>query len=1486
MSQYNGTFIESVRQAAAALASRKFTPVPVRFGTKKPNLLDGWEQLRVEPIAQEHVRFDLDSHFPRHDRRNVGVSLGAASGGLIDIDLDSAEALAAAPILMPPTRMIWGRQSCPTGHRGYLVETPPAKAKTEFADPTNSKRGKHGGLLLELRSTGGQTVTPPSIYAADPEHGTPEESSVWHSNGEPAAVNLDDLRQSIHRTASAALIARHWPIGARHDASLAIAGGLLRAGWSAADVEQFLTAICVAAGDAEVEDRVRVVAGTKAKIDAGEKASGWPTAAKLLGDVIVGKVRNWLGVKMTGPTPTAGRPGQASGLSGVGSDSKPRYVPIPEFSPFPMDALPQVIREMATAVGEAMFCDPIYFIPHALTVAAGAIGRTRVIRLKRRGWREPAILWSGVIADSGGIKSPPYKKAIEPIETLEIEAYRTYKEAEQQYQCELRAYKAASRGGNDAGDPPTPPVRKRYCVGDVTVEKLARILDQSPDRILNCRDELAGWMGSFNAYKKQGGADRANWLQLHTLGTVQVDRVTGDVGLLVSEVGASICGTIQPGVLRRQMTEDNLDSGIMARMLLVYPPKQAKRWTDTDIPQDVEDAYHGMVRRLASLQPGDFDGRAVPIALSMTEDARKVWVEFFGRHAARQYAADGAYASALAKIEAYAARLALVHHICETIGADPDATTAVSAESLRAGVQMGEWFVHETQRVYCMLGDTKEDADIRRLVRLIERLAKKNGGTVKVRDVRRAHGEKYRTVEDVMVAFAQLVALGLGTWDEAKREFRPNPTPDKPDNDFDDDNWEDDGDSGTPPDSDPTSPDSRPWDTDGEGVAKNCRQSDCAGSPEDTSGDVSGLSGVGLDANSPNTGDSRPAAAQESSSDLSGRLSGDHSRSNAPTPPRMYRLITDVESLNLLAGDIAEAGTAVGIDTETASATGVADDALSPDRGRVRLLSVQFGGAVYLVDVFAFSDPTAALRPLFDSLAVVEVVGHNLKFDLAFLAKLGFVPGTVFDSMLASQVLHAGDRDDETNARLRHGLAAVAQRELAIVISKDEQTSDWGRKVLTPAQLAYAATDVRHLVPLAAKLREKLAAARLTETADREMRALLGIAWSQPVAVDSEAWSALAASAEAERDRLAEAMDKLAPNAGTFTSSRNWNAVADIIAAFKQVGIAVASTDDDTLAGIDHPLAAHLRDYRSAAKRAGTYGRRWLAEHAPTGFVRPSWNQMGASSGRMSCSDPNLQQVPRTDDYRRCFVARPGCVLIKADYSQIELRVAAVVACEDTMIAAYAEGRDLHTLTAAALTGKPVEQVAKADRQLAKAANFGLLYGMGYKSLGRYAASNYGVSLTDAEAKKYRDTFFRTYPKLADWHRRVEQRLKTAIRKDADAVLSEFTRGGRRKSLSASKKSADGRPYPNLNEFLNFPVQGTAADGMKSAIGLLWERRHECPRAVPTLFVHDEIVVECPEANADAAKAWLTSCMVDGMQALIPGVPAVVEATVGKTWGG
>jgi DNA polymerase-1 len=438
-------------------------------------------------------------------------------------------------------------------------------------------------------------------------------------------------------------------------------------------------------------------------------------------------------------------------------------------------------------------------------------------------------------------------------------------------------------------------------------------------------------------------------------------------------------------------------------------------------------------------------------------------------------------------------------------------------------------------------------------------------------------------------------------------------------------------------------------------------------------------------------------------------------------------------------------------------------------------------------------------------------------------------------------------------------------------LDKGEQKGDWAAPTLTEAQVRYAAADVIHLAALHQRLAAEIRAAGLEATVALEERCLPAWVWmaTAGMPLDREAWRALAEQSRGKSDRLRATLDELAPpqpDTLPGLSGWNFNSNADVLAILKALGLDATDTKDATLAGLEHPFVDALREYRQAKWLDGTYGEAFLRWESDS-RVYGGWNQTGNEAGRSSCKRPNLQGVPRRKEYRRAFVAPPGRVLVKADFAAAHLRIVCKIAGEEKMLAAFRSGHDLHRLTAQALLGK--EDITKQDRQLAKAVAFGLLYGMGARGLRDYALQSYGVSLTLTEAERHRATFFRTYPALKRWHR------------DTEAGRSRQTEA---RSLGGRRRLLD--PQTPLMHRLNSPVLGTEADGAKAALALLWERRSDCPGARPVAFVHDEIVVECDEAQADAATAWLRQAMLDGLAPLIAPVPVEVEVSAGRTWAG
>jgi DNA polymerase-1 len=302
-------------------------------------------------------------------------------------------------------------------------------------------------------------------------------------------------------------------------------------------------------------------------------------------------------------------------------------------------------------------------------------------------------------------------------------------------------------------------------------------------------------------------------------------------------------------------------------------------------------------------------------------------------------------------------------------------------------------------------------------------------------------------------------------------------------------------------------------------------------------------------------------------------------------------------------------------------------------------------------------------------------------------------------------------------------------------------------------------------------------------------------------------------------------------------------------------------------------LADLLRRYRAAAKLAGTYGRAWLDFIGADGRIRCLWKQTGAKTGRMASGEPNLQNLPKDPAYRRCFIAPPGRILIRADYSQIELRIVAEVAGEQRMIDAFREGADLHTLTARQLTGRA--DVTSEERGLAKPVNFGLIYGLGATALARKAKAEYGAAMDKEQAERYREAWFAAWPGITRWHEELRRRRWRQMlgKEPAETRTLAERRTIVQKDLWHGARA-------------NFIVQGTGGDGIKAALALLWERRGDCLHAIPVLAVHDEIVIEADEDKAAEAAKWLESAMIDAMTPILDPVPCVVEVKQGRTWGG
>jgi hypothetical protein len=316
------------------------------------------------------------------------------------------------------------------------------------------------------------------------------------------------------------------------------------------------------------------------------------------------------------------------------------------FRLFPVDALPEPVRGFVAAGAKAIGCDTSYLALPLLVALASAIGNTRRLELKR-GWSAPAILWGAIVGESGTTKTPAFALVMRPVRDRQGDALERHTKAGRPYEVDLARWKkdmaAWKRSKNTAEDPPAKPcpsAAERLLVADTTVEALGPILVENPRGVLLARDELAGWIGSFDRYAGKGkaNADTANWLSVFNAENITVDRKTGfPKTLFVPRASVSVVGGIQPGILRRAFGPEHRESGLAARLLLAFPPRRVKHWTEADIDPTAEAAMARLFDRLYELQPTKGDGgKPRPVLVRLTPGAKAVWVAYYNAHAEEQ----------------------------------------------------------------------------------------------------------------------------------------------------------------------------------------------------------------------------------------------------------------------------------------------------------------------------------------------------------------------------------------------------------------------------------------------------------------------------------------------------------------------------------------------------------------------------------------------------------------------------------------------------------------------------------------------------------------------------------------------------------------------------------------------------------------------------------------------------------------------------------
>jgi len=586
-----------------------------------------------------------------------------------------------------------------------------------------------------------------------------------------------------------------------------------------------------------------------------------------------------------------------------------------------------------------------------------------------------------------------------------------------------------------------------------------------------------------------------------------------------------------------------------------------------------------------------------------------------------------------------------------------------------------------------------------------------------------------------------------------------------------------------------------------------------------------------------------------------------------------FQLVNDAAGLKKAAEEL-ENEPFLGFDVETTD--------LEPYRGELRLVQLSNGRNTKVIDLRGFGrdgtdlrgDP--ALAPLRDLLASKKQVkiAHNAKFDTKWTRHhLGVEVGAVYDTYLASILIAAGEGER------RHGLADVVQFFLQRTLDKTEQVSDWGANELSHSQIEYAARDAA----IMNEVREKLAARITSDSLDGVLQ--LENECVMPIAemelngfyLDEPRWRAqLNKVSAAQAQTAGELQDMLA--AGVAQASLfgrpeiNLDSQAQVTDALVNLGIPMPNTtrawELQPLAE-QYPQVAKLLEYRAHAKATSSFGENILGFIEPkTGRIHADFRQIGAPTGRFSCSNPNLQQIPHDEEYRSCFRSPEGRKLVIADYSQIELRILADFSEDENFINAFVSGQDFHRATAAQIFSVKPEDVDPDQRSFAKRLNFGVVYGIGAQ---RFAMM---TGLTERQAEDTLRRYFATYPKMDDWLRAQSKNVLTErLAKTASGRLARINFDPNdRSSIGAAQRYAK-----------NMPIQGTSADILKRALRLLHDDLRGTTAKLVNI-VHDEIVVECDAADAVETGAKLESAMLRAGQEYVKRVPIKVDAVIADQW--
>ena len=614
-----------------------------------------------------------------------------------------------------------------------------------------------------------------------------------------------------------------------------------------------------------------------------------------------------------------------------------------------------------------------------------------------------------------------------------------------------------------------------------------------------------------------------------------------------------------------------------------------------------------------------------------------------------------------------------------------------------------------------------------------------------------------------------------------------------------------------------------------------------------------------------------PALAQDNSDEALPAIQIDRSRyETLLTEADLNRWVETLKQAKLFALDTETDN----LDYMTANLVGIS---FALENGEAAYLPLQLD---YLGAPKTLEKTTALtlLKPVLENPAI-QKVGQNFKYDLTIFARNGIdVQGVAFDTMLESYVL---------NSTGRHNMDDLAKRYLGHQTISFEEIAGKGKNQLTFNQIPleqaaeYAAEDADVTMKLQQVLWEKLSKEPTLEKLFKEMELpLLGVLSRMErrgVLIDSDA---LFLQSNEIANRLSELEEQAYVLAGQPFNLASTKQLQEIL--FDKLGLPVIqktpkgapSTNEEVLEELafSHELPKVLVEHRGLSKLKSTYTDKLPQMVNPqTGRVHTSYHQAVTATGRLSSSDPNLQNIPiRNEEGRRirqAFIAREGFTVVAADYSQIELRIMAHLSQDQGLINAFTQGKDIHRSTAAEIFGVTLDEVTSEQRRNAKAINFGLIYGMSAFGLSRQ------LGIGRADAQSYMDLYFKRYPGV--------QTFMYDIREKAKAQGYVETLFGRRLYLPDINSSNGMRRKAAERVAINAPMQGTAADIIKRAMIQLDQKLQNDPNIAMIMQVHDELVFEVRSEKV-AFYSELIKTQMESAADLV--VPLIVEVGQGTNW--